>query len=109
MELAQIANLFSLTRYVLPDSLVSGPLASTSAHLAKVATCPQHEVPNYSHVLCLYVPNVYAKEDVTEVRHDPVPQDSSDTEFPQIMKILLRKHGMNLMGVKSNLYTAIGR
>ena len=24
------------------------------------------------------------------------------------MKVLLRHHGMNLMGVKSNLYTAIG-
>ncbi|KAH9834002.1 translation initiation factor eIF 4e-like domain-containing protein [Rhodofomes roseus] len=75
----------------IANSLISGPLASTSAHCAKVATCPKHEVPNYSHVLCLYVPNVYDKEDVTE-----------------IMKILLRKHGMNLMGVKSNLYTAIG-
>ncbi|KAH9922069.1 uncharacterized protein B0H18DRAFT_1019009 [Fomitopsis serialis] len=75
----------------IANSLISGPLASTSAHLTKVATCPKHEVPNYSHVLCLYIPNVYDKEDVTE-----------------IMKVLLRKHGMNLMGVKSNLYTAIG-
>ncbi|KZT72326.1 hypothetical protein DAEQUDRAFT_809208 [Daedalea quercina L-15889] len=75
----------------IATSLISGPLASTSARLAKVATCPKHEVSNYSHVLCLYVPNVYDKEDVTK-----------------IMKILLRNHGMNLMGVKSNLYTAIG-
>jgi hypothetical protein len=26
----------------------------------------------------------------------------------QVMKILLRSHGLNLTGVKSNLYTAIG-
>ena len=27
---------------------------------------------------------------------------------PQVMKVLLRHHGANLSGVKSNLYTAIG-
>lgn len=26
----------------------------------------------------------------------------------KVMKVLLRNHGMNLMGVKSNLYTSIG-
>lgn len=75
----------------IANSLISGPLASTSAFSAKVATCPQNETPNYSHVLCLYIPDVYDQSEVVE-----------------IMKILLRKHGMNLMGVKSNLYTAIG-
>ncbi|OBZ69955.1 hypothetical protein A0H81_10450, partial [Grifola frondosa] len=75
----------------LATSLMSGPLSSTCADLAKVSTCPKNETPNYTHVLCLYMPDVYDKDSVTEV-----------------MKILLRNHGMNLMGVKSNLYTAIG-
>ncbi|KAH9941934.1 translation initiation factor eIF 4e-like domain-containing protein [Amylocystis lapponica] len=73
------------------NSLISGPLASTCAYTAKVSTSPQNETENYNHVLCLYMPDVYDKSSVTEV-----------------MKVLLRNHGMNLMGVKSNLYTAIG-
>ena len=48
-------------------SLVSGPLSETPAFCAKVATCPQSEVPHYQHVICLYMPNVYDKEAVTEV------------------------------------------
>ncbi|KAI0365582.1 hypothetical protein BV20DRAFT_972971 [Pilatotrama ljubarskyi] len=75
----------------IATSLVSGPLSATSAYLAKVATSPQNETPNYTHVLCVYVPDVYDRASVTEV-----------------MKVLLRNHGMNLMGVKSNLYTSIG-
>ncbi|THH01349.1 hypothetical protein EW026_g1350 [Hermanssonia centrifuga] len=75
----------------IATSLVDGPLSSTCAHLAKVSTCPQEETPNYQHVLCLYMPDVYDKDAVIEV-----------------MKVLLRQHGLNLMGVKSNLYTTIG-
>ncbi|KAI0776311.1 hypothetical protein BD413DRAFT_265147 [Trametes elegans] len=75
----------------IATSLVSGPLSSTGAFLAKVATSPQNETPNYSHLVCVYVPDVYDKASVTEV-----------------MKVLLRNHGLNLMGVKSDLYTAIG-
>ncbi|KAJ3551925.1 hypothetical protein NM688_g4431 [Phlebia brevispora] len=75
----------------LATSLIEGPLASTAAYSIKVATSPREETPNYQHVLCLYIPDVYDKEKVVEV-----------------MKVLLRQHGMNLMGVKSNLYTAIG-
>ncbi|TCD64554.1 hypothetical protein EIP91_003911 [Steccherinum ochraceum] len=74
----------------IATSLVEGPLSTTCVDLAKVATCPRTETPNYQHVLCLYMPNVYDKDAVLEV-----------------MKVLLGKHGMNLMGVKSNLYTAI--
>ncbi|PCH35631.1 hypothetical protein WOLCODRAFT_80886 [Wolfiporia cocos MD-104 SS10] len=81
----------------IANSLISGPLSSTSAHLAKVATCPQNETPNYSHVLCLYIPDVYNQQDVTEV----IALSSHSC-------VLLRRHGMNLMGVKSNLYTRIG-
>ncbi|KAF8842858.1 hypothetical protein BDN67DRAFT_965307 [Paxillus ammoniavirescens] len=72
-------------------SLVSGPLSSTSAICAKVATSPQNEASGYRHVICVYIPDVYDKESVTEV-----------------MQVLLRHHGANLSGVKSDLYTEIG-
>lgn len=75
----------------IATSLVEGPLSATSAHLAKVATSPREPSPSYQHVICLYIPDVYDKDDVIEV-----------------MKVLLRRHGVNLSGVKSNLYTAIG-
>ena len=48
-------------------SLVSGPLCSTSAHLAKVATSPGQETTNYQHLICIYIPDVYDKASVTEV------------------------------------------
>lgn len=69
-------------------SLVDGPLSTTMAFCTKVATCPPDEKPNYQHVLCIYMPNVYDKDAVIEV-----------------MKILLRHHGLNLSGVKTDLYT----
>ncbi|OJT01946.1 hypothetical protein TRAPUB_7590 [Trametes pubescens] len=47
-------------------SLVSGPLSSTSAYRAKVATSPQNDTPNYSHLVCVYVPDVYDQPSVTE-------------------------------------------
>ncbi|KDQ55089.1 hypothetical protein JAAARDRAFT_37612 [Jaapia argillacea MUCL 33604] len=72
-------------------SLISGPLASTSAFSAKVSTSPEAETPNYQHIICLYMPDVYDKPAVTEV-----------------MKVLLRNHGVNLSGVKSDVYTLIG-
>ncbi|KAI0645278.1 translation initiation factor eIF 4e-like domain-containing protein [Trametes meyenii] len=77
--------------HAIATSLISGPLSATSAYLAKVATSAQSETPNYSHLVCVYVPDVYDQVGVTEV-----------------MKVLLRNHGLNLMGVKSNLYTSIG-
>lgn len=48
-------------------SLVSGPLSTTPAWLAKVATSPEGEVPNYQHLICVYIPDVYNKETVIEV------------------------------------------
>ncbi|KAF8891772.1 translation initiation factor eIF 4e-like domain-containing protein [Infundibulicybe gibba] len=75
----------------LATSLVSGPLASTSAYLAKVSTSPENETPNNQHLICVYMPDAYDKDKVT-----------------QVMKILLRNHGVNLAGVKSDLYTVIG-
>lgn len=52
---------------ILPASLVSGPLASTCAYLTKVGTSPEIETPHYQHVICLYVPDVYDKDAVTDV------------------------------------------
>ncbi|KAJ3575066.1 hypothetical protein NP233_g1356 [Leucocoprinus birnbaumii] len=72
-------------------SLVSGPLASTAAWLAKVATSPEQESPNYSHLINVYVPDVFDRNSVLEV-----------------MKVLLRNHGATLSGVKADLYTMIG-
>ncbi|KAJ7039052.1 hypothetical protein C8F04DRAFT_1033690 [Mycena alexandri] len=74
----------------LATSIVSGPLAATAAFGAKVATSPDGGSAT-QHLICIYVPDVYDKDAVTEV-----------------MKVLLRHHGMNLSGVKSNLYTALG-
>ncbi|KAG1818345.1 hypothetical protein EV424DRAFT_1472765 [Suillus variegatus] len=75
----------------IATSLVSGALASTCAFLTKVSTSPANETPHYQHVICLYIPDVYDKEAVTDV-----------------MKVLLRNHGVNLSGVKSDLYTGVG-
>ncbi|KAG2748179.1 hypothetical protein P692DRAFT_20848855 [Suillus brevipes Sb2] len=75
----------------IATSLVSGPLASTCAYLTKVATSPANETPHHQHVICIYIPNVYDKDAVTDV-----------------MKVLLRNHGVNLSGVKSDLYTGVG-
>ncbi|KAF7362219.1 UPF0696 like protein [Mycena venus] len=74
----------------LATSLVDGPLAATCAWSAKVATSPADGNAT-QHLICIYMPDVYDKAAVTEV-----------------MKVLLRNHGMNLSGVKSNLYTALG-
>jgi hypothetical protein len=80
-----------LTEYYRIDGLVSGPLSQTNAYLAKVATSPESENPNYQHLICVYIPDVYDKGAVMEV-----------------MKVLLRHHGVSLSGVKSDLYTGLG-
>ncbi|KAF8578507.1 hypothetical protein K439DRAFT_1638792 [Ramaria rubella] len=74
----------------IATSMVTGPLSETVAYLAKVATTPANE-SSAQRVICIYMPDVFDKEKVTE-----------------IMRILLRNHGLNLSGVKSNLYTEIG-
>jgi hypothetical protein len=63
------------------DSLVSGPLSETSAFLAKVSTSPTQDTPNYQHVICLYIPNVYDKDEVLKVKvtlSDGLHADSPD-------------------------------
>ncbi|KAG6878185.1 hypothetical protein C0993_010946 [Termitomyces sp. T159_Od127] len=87
-----LSTLHYLTIDCMTASLVSGPLASTYAYLAKVATSPEsQDSPNHQHLICVYIPDVYDKAKVTEV-----------------MRVLLRNHGISLSGVKSNLYTALG-
>jgi len=49
------------------DSLVSGPLHSTAAYLAKVATSPKSENPSMQHTICIYFPNVYDEDEATKV------------------------------------------
>ncbi|KAF9071650.1 hypothetical protein BDP27DRAFT_1291093 [Rhodocollybia butyracea] len=73
----------------LANSLIEGPLANTKAFCVKVSTFSSE--PNYRHVICLYLPNVYDKNEVTKV-----------------MKILIGDYGVNLTGVKSDMYTLIG-
>ncbi|KAK1234245.1 hypothetical protein PQX77_002552 [Marasmius sp. AFHP31] len=75
----------------LAKSLIEGPLASTDAFTMKVSTSPENDTPNYQHVICLYIPDVYDKEAVLKV-----------------MKVLLRNHGSTLSGVKADLYTTLG-
>jgi len=87
-------------------SIVSGPLSSTSVYLAKVATSPDSEPSNVQHLICVYMPNVYDKESVAQVGSHQPPRISCSVL--QVMKLLLRNHGVNLSGVKSNLYTSIG-
>jgi hypothetical protein len=48
-------------------SLASGPLHSTPAFSAKVATSSESEIPNAQHLICVYLPDVYDKAAVTEV------------------------------------------
>ena len=54
-------------RLLLSDSLVSGPLAQTSAFLSKVSTTPKSSEQHYQHVICVYLPNVFDKDEVTKV------------------------------------------
>uniref|UniRef100_D8Q9T6 Uncharacterized protein n=1 Tax=Schizophyllum commune (strain H4-8 / FGSC 9210) TaxID=578458 RepID=D8Q9T6_SCHCM len=94
-------------------SLVSGPLSATAAFTAKVSTSPEHDQPNYQHVMCIYVPDVYDKDAMAEVRSFSTIHASSLmftmlNDIFQIMRILLRNHGVSLSGVKSDLYTYIG-
>lgn len=89
--------------------MVEGPLAATSAYRVKVATSPESGSAS-QHLICIYIPDVYDKDAVTEVRITPlVLIEWAGTEATrQVMKVLLRNHGMNLSGVKSNMYTALG-
>ena len=95
---------------VKPASLVSGPLCSTSAHIAKVSTSSVQETANLRHLICVYIPDVYDKASVTEVPlFFALYIGIVWVIFQQVMRVLLRNHGANLSGVKSDLYTTIGQ
>jgi hypothetical protein len=95
----------------LTASVVSGPLAATCAFSVKVATSPA-DGGSSQHLICVYMPDVYDKDAVTEVMNMKFDSKSylclTDAPAPQVMKVLLRNHGLNLSGVKSNMYTALG-
>ncbi|KAH7921582.1 hypothetical protein BV22DRAFT_1049543 [Leucogyrophana mollusca] len=82
------------------------PLASTSAFLTKVSMSPEIETSSYQHVKCLYLPDVYDKESVTQV------------SFARKIYLFLVSHlsdhegtieeSWGQHGVESDLYTLIG-
>ncbi|KAG6902376.1 hypothetical protein C0995_000938 [Termitomyces sp. Mi166 len=79
-----------LTNTPMTESLVSGPLASTFAHLAKVATSPEsQDSTSYQHLIFWLVEMLKLAD-------------------RKVMRTLLQNHGVSLSGVKSNLYTALG-
>lgn len=71
----------------LAISVATGLLSNTTVNLAKVATTPPNDSPA-QRVICVYMPDIFDKESVLN-----------------IMRVLLEHHGVNLSGVKSNLYT----
>ncbi|KAG9050917.1 hypothetical protein FS837_001091 [Tulasnella sp. UAMH 9824] len=71
-------------------SVASGPLSTSPARLAKVSTAKKGEGAD-SHVLCLYLPDIF-----------------DETAARDILKILIREHGILPSGAKPDLYTHIG-
>ncbi|KAF7298063.1 hypothetical protein HMN09_01027600 [Mycena chlorophos] len=71
----------------IAKSVIEGPLSKTAAFGAKVATSSGD---TSQHLICVYVPDVFDKDAITEV-----------------MQVLLEEHGLFLSGVKSNLYTML--
>ncbi|QRV98175.1 hypothetical protein RhiJN_26194 [Ceratobasidium sp. AG-Ba] len=75
----------------LAHDLVEGPLSETSAFCAKVATTPSSAEPNYRHVVCLYLPDLYDKDAVTKV-----------------LRVVCQSAGVRPNSAKTDLYTTIG-
>ncbi|KAG8910425.1 hypothetical protein FRC00_008199 [Tulasnella sp. 408] len=71
-------------------SVASGPLSTSPAKLAKVSTAKKGEGGD-SHVLCLYLPDIF-----------------DETAARDVLKILIREHGILPSGAKPDLYTHIG-
>ncbi|KIO20117.1 hypothetical protein M407DRAFT_30233 [Tulasnella calospora MUT 4182] len=71
-------------------SVASGPLSTSPARLAKVSTAKRGEGAD-SHVLCLYLPDIF-----------------DETAARDVLKILIREHGILPSGAKPDLYTHIG-
>lgn len=63
-------------------SVANGPLSETIVSLAKVATTP----PNDSlaqRVICVYMPDIFDKENVLEVTHVPHSKARSRIDIPR--------------------------
>ena len=96
-------------------SLIEGPLASTCATLAKVSTSPKDESHNHQHDMCLYMPDVYDQDKVTEVtsayiegRCNDIDCDPGDESLaPQSRN---ESHGCKIEPVHRNWYvlTSVG-
>ncbi|KAG8895408.1 hypothetical protein FRC01_012386, partial [Tulasnella sp. 417] len=71
-------------------SIASGPLSTSPARLAKVSTAKRGEGAD-SHVLCLYLPDIF-----------------DETAAREVLKTLIREHGIVPSGAKPDLYTHIG-
>ncbi|KAG9095645.1 hypothetical protein FS749_010033 [Ceratobasidium sp. UAMH 11750] len=75
----------------LAHDLMTGALSKTSAYCAKVATTPSTVEPNHRYLICLYLPNLYDKDAVTEV-----------------LRTVCRSTGVRPNSAKTDLYTMIG-
>ncbi|KAG8834591.1 hypothetical protein FRC18_001792 [Serendipita sp. 400] len=78
----------------MAKSLVSGGLSHTSVSSLRVSTVPfadTEEGPVHRHLIEVYFPNVYDEDMAREV-----------------MRVLLRDHGLKISGAKPSLYTAVG-
>ncbi|KAK1927258.1 hypothetical protein DB88DRAFT_477385 [Papiliotrema laurentii] len=77
----------------IAQSVANGPLKAAGVDLVKVAPSPRYvrEGEEPSHVICVYMDNVYDKAAVTKV-----------------LTTLLRDHGLEPTACKSDLYTLAG-
>ncbi|KAJ6589818.1 translation initiation factor eIF 4e-like domain-containing protein [Mycena vulgaris] len=75
----------------IATSLVSGPLAATRVFPAKVATSSAAGSTASGHLICLYMPDVYDRDAVTEV-----------------ITVLARHHGTSPISVKPSMCAALG-
>ncbi|KAG8903649.1 hypothetical protein FRB99_002887 [Tulasnella sp. 403] len=73
----------------ISTSIVDGPLAVTTAQLAKVSTTKASDEQS-QHVICLYLPNIFDKD-----------------EAKKVLQILIKEHGITPTGAKPDLYTHI--
>ncbi|KAG6837072.1 hypothetical protein H0H93_015340 [Arthromyces matolae] len=66
----------------LAESLVSGPLASTCAYMAKVATSTElsQDSSNYQHLIYIYIPDVYDKVNVSETLLNAKTENKAPSE-----------------------------
>jgi hypothetical protein len=95
----------------LAESLVSGPLAETSVTAVRCTTTPLSTVDGQEsrYSITVHFPNAYDADEVRSVRLARLPATARDrdTVLLQLMKHLLRRHGLKLTGVKPDIYSLI--